>query len=226
MNIRIPLLVSCAMIVAMLTVSAWAWSIMPTHAIIAIHWGFDGRPDASMAATWGLLLLPAMACALTTLLAALPRIEPRRENLAASWKLYFAGWIGGIAVLLVTHVLVALNALGYAVDVPRWAILSVAALMAVLGNFLGKSRSTFFVGFRLPWTLSSEAAWEKSNRLAGRGFFLTGLVTMAVVVFAGTVAGGGTLGAGVTASVLIGGVASYIQWKHDAGRGLGDSSGT
>ena len=36
----------------------------------------------------------------------------------------------------------------------------------------------FFVVMRLPWTLSSELAWEKSNRLAGRLFVVTGTETL------------------------------------------------
>ena len=50
------------------------------------------------------------------------------------------------------------------------------ALFMVIGNYLGKVRSNFIFGIRTPWTLSSEDAWDKTHRLGGWLFFVTGLL--------------------------------------------------
>jgi immunity protein, SdpI family len=223
MNFRTPLIVSFVLIAAMVAVSAWGWVAVPAHAQMAVHWGVDGRPNGFMSKTGGLLMLPGVAIALTGLFVLIPKIEPRRANLLASRKLYLTGWYGGIAMLAFAHLLTVMNAAGLQVDTPRWIVVAVSLLFLAIGNFMGKSRSTFLVGLRLPWTLASEAAWEKSSRIAGRGLVATGVATLVTVIFAGTAYGAAICAIGALLSFTIGGVASYIYWKRDANRSNGDS---
>jgi uncharacterized membrane protein len=223
MSFRTPLIVSFVLIAAMAAVSAWGWVAVPDHAQMAVHWGVDGRPNGFMPKTTGLLMLPCIALALTGLFVLLPRIEPRRANLISSRKLYLAGWYGGIGMIAVSHLLTVLNAAGLHVDTPRWIAIALSLLLVVLGNFMGKSRSTFFVGLRLPWTLTSEMAWEKSSRIAGRGLVTTGVVALLTVLFVGTTIGILVVAIGALLSFTVGGVASYLYWKHDTRRNDGDT---
>ncbi len=223
MSFRTPLIVSLVLIVAMVAISAWGWVAVPAHAQMAVHWAVDGRPNGFMSKTTGLLMLPCIAIALTGLFLLLPRIEPRRANLFSSRKLYFAGWYGGIAMLAIAHLLTVMNGAGLRADTPRWIVIALSLLFLVLGNFMGKSRSTFFVGMRLPWMLTSEMAWEKSSRIAGRGFVATGAAALATVFFVGTIAGILVIAIGALLSATVGGIASYFYWKHDTHRSDGDS---
>jgi uncharacterized membrane protein len=223
MSFRAPLIVSFVLIAAMVAISAWGWVAVPAHAQMAVHWGIDGRPNGFIPKTTGLLMLPAIAIALTGLFLVIPRIEPRRNNLFSSRKLYFAGWYGGIAMLAISHLLTVMNAAGLHVDTPRWIVIALSLLFLLLGNFMGKSRSTFFVGMRLPWTLTSEAAWEKSSRIAGRGFVVTGATAVLTVLFVGTIAGILIIAIGALLSATTGGIASYVYWKRDTHRNDGDS---
>jgi uncharacterized membrane protein len=223
MSLRTPLIVSFILIAAMVAISAWSWVAVPAHAQIVVHWGLDGRPNGFMPKTAGILMLPAVAIALTGLFVLIPRIEPRRANLLSSRKLYFAGWYGGLAMLVVAHILTLVNAAGYPIDTPRWITAALALLFLALGNFMGKSRSTFFVGLRLPWTLTSEVAWEKSSRIAGRGLVATGLATLLALIFTETTYGAAICAVGAALSFTVGGVVSYVAWKRDANRNNGDS---
>ena len=54
--------------------------------------------------------------------------------------------------------------------------LAVGTLFIIVGNYLGKTRSNFFIGIRTPWTLSSDSVWQKTHRLAGKLFMLSGLI--------------------------------------------------
>src|SRR5690606_41996348 len=88
MKVR-PLLVTGALVVlGMLAISAWAWPQIPADALVPVHWGADGTADGFASKTWGLLGLPLLTTGLTLLLAFLPRIEPRRQNLARSATAY------------------------------------------------------------------------------------------------------------------------------------------
>jgi len=223
MNFRTPLIVSLVLIAAMVAISAWGWVAVPAHAQLAVHWGIDGRPNGFMPKTAGLLMFPGIAIALTGLFVLIPKIEPRRANLLSSRKLYLTGWYGGIAMLAIAHLLTVMNAAGLQVDTPRWMVVALSLLLLAIGNFMGKSRSTFFVGLRLPWTLTSEAAWEKSSRIAGRGLVATGSTALVTLIFARTAYGATICAVGALLSFAIGGIASYVYWKRDANRSNGDS---
>lgn len=58
---------------------------------------------------------------------------------------------------------------------PKISIMGLCVLFAVIGAFLGKVAPNRFVGVRTPWSRASRLAWEKSNRLAGRLLFWSGL---------------------------------------------------
>jgi len=223
MRIRMPLIISFFVIAAMVALSAWAWMVLPPDARIAAHWGLNGRPNGYMPKTVGLSLAPALAFVLSLFFAALPGIEPRRANLLASRKLYLAGWYGTLVILAFTHLFVVRNAMGLPTAGPHAIVIVTALFLIVVGNFLGKSHSNFFVGVRLPWTLSSDLAWEKSNRIAGYGFVATGVATLLAATLVGLIAAVAILTVGVVLSVLVGGIVSYFTWKNDPDKREGSS---
>jgi uncharacterized membrane protein len=215
MSRRTPFVVSLLVIIAMVAIGLWGWVALPDGARIAVHWDASGHPNNYASKALGLFALPGAALAIAALFAILPYIEPRRANLLASRKLYLTGWYGSLFILANAQLLIVLHATGRVVDIRQWTLGAVGLLYVFLGNFMGKSRSNFFVGVRLPWTLSSELAWSKSNRLAGFGLMATGLATLAAVFAAKPTTPAIVLIAGTTLSVTVAAVASYFYWKHD-----------
>jgi uncharacterized membrane protein len=61
-------------------------------------------------------------------------------------------------------------------------MLAVGVLFMLLGNYMGKLRRNFFVGIRTPWTLASDAVWERTHRFGGRLFVLGGLAMVIVAL--------------------------------------------
>jgi uncharacterized membrane protein len=222
MSIRMPLIVSLVLIAAMIAFSAWAWPAIPPEAHIAIHWDIHGQPNGYAPKQIALAFAPALAALLTAIFALWPRIEPRRGNLATGRLAYEAGWLGAVGVVAVAHVLVVMQARGAKLDIAGDVAIALAVLLIVLGNFLGKSRANFFVGVRTPWSLSSDLAWEKSNRLAGRLFVATGLLTLGALALANAQIALIAMGAGIAGSALVAIVASYIYWKRDPDSRPGD----
>jgi uncharacterized membrane protein len=218
MKLRLPLMMSAVLLALMAAVSTWGWLVLPDGARIASHWGFDGRVSATLSKAAGLLLLPAIGLAVCALIAIIPVIEPRRENLIASRKAFLAIWLGALSAIAVAHALMVMTALGYAIDVPGVLIVAIAGVIAVAGNYLGKVRSNFFVGIRTPWTLSSDLAWEKSHRMLGRLFVFSALITLAVRFAVTVEAGYIALAATLTSSALIAIASSYVYWKQDPER--------
>lgn len=164
---------SISLLLAMFVVAGFTWSSAPNS--IPVHWGITGQPDRYGGKFEGLLAIPIAALALYLLLLFLPRIDPRRVNYDR---------FGGVYLLLKT-VLVAFMAVVYAVQV-MWVQgimvdmavvvpLIIGLLLMVIGNYLGKLRSNWFVGIKTPWTLASEESWIKTHRLGGIFFVAVGL---------------------------------------------------
>lgn len=221
MSIRIPLIATVILAGAMLALSLWAWPQLPPHAAIVTHWDLNGKPNGHMGKAMALLFGPVAVIVLSVILALVPRIEPRRLNLASSAKFYRAVWIGALCVLAIAHGAIVATALHYAINVGVVILSAAAAFFIVLGNYLGKTRSNFFAGVRTPWTLSSDYSWERTHRLAGKLFMATGATTIAALVFypqriAGLILFGMAL---VTAAVAI--VMSYVYWSRDPARDTG-----
>lgn len=199
-------------------VAAWVWLRLPSGARVPMHWNAAGHVDG-YGSPASLLLLPGMMLFLTLLFAVLPSIEPRRAHLLRSSRAYCAVWLGVVILMGVLHGAIVLNVLGVAVPVGRVAMAGTGILFTVLGNYLGKVRSNFFFGVRTPWTLSSELAWNKTHRLAGRWFLILGI---AIVVAALVGASDLALLYGLFASLVAAGIAtiaySYFVWRSDPQR--------
>jgi uncharacterized membrane protein len=220
MKIRTLLLVGGALVMGMLALSAWAWPQIPDGASIPIHWGPTGEADGYGPKWVGLLGLPAAAVAILLVMAVVPRIEPRRRNLERSSTAYVAIGIAVVAFQAALHVFAILAALGRATNIAPVAEIGIGLLFVVMGNFLGKTRSSWLFGIRTPWTLSSERSWQRTHRLGGYLFMALGLAMILSALLLPPPACvwlllGGLLG---TVAILVG--YSYLVWRDDPDRSV------
>ena len=51
---------------------------------------------------------------------------------------------------------------------------------AAMGNLMHSVKPNYFVGIRLPWTLSNDENWRKTHQLASKVWFVGGLVVAAL----------------------------------------------
>ena len=217
MGIRAPLIMSILIVAGMAALSASTWPLIPDNAAIAIHWGLNNQPNGFAPKALALLVMPAMAVLLTLLFAFLPRLAGAGA-LARGATAYEVGWMGGLLMLAVCHVLIVMAARGYRPDIAANVCFAVGLLLTVVGNFLGRTRPNPFVGIRTFWSLRSDLAWDKSNRAAGRMFVAVGLVTLASVAVSGGKLATLVLLVGVLSSTLIAVTLSYVYWKQDPER--------
>ncbi len=201
---------------AMAAFSLYAWFQLPADAQVAIHWNVDGHVDNFASKGWGLFTTPLVTLALAGLLKALPFLEPRRENFEKSPKLVGATWIGISLVMWVAHLMVVGTALGWVVDFFRLLGVALGLMMMLIGNYAAKSKSMFMIGFRTPWTLSSETVWTKTHRLFGRLFMLGGFFMIVVPLFvSGTKVFAYLIFGTVMVPVLIAMVYSWAVWHQE-----------
>jgi len=178
MKLQRALIVAAVLIAATAVLGLWGYGRLPAGAVMGYNYGLDGRPHAFMSKAVGLSLMPAIGAGVVLLLALLPRLAPIKKGLAESAEPYGLLVTGLAAIFLVSEAALIAHALDASFDVLRWVFLAVAALLVLLGNFLGKVRHNFVFGVRTPWTLTDARVWDKTHRFTGR-LLLAGGVLLA-----------------------------------------------
>ena len=214
MRLRSTLMVVLAIIVVMLSMSAYTWHQLPEGSQIPIRFDLNGNPTNYGGKVMGLLFAPIIAVMLTVLYITIPLVEPRSRHLRLSQQAYSATIIATMILLAIIHGAITAIALEINVDINTVIDISVGIVLIVVGNFMSKTRSTFFFGIRTPWTLTSELSWYKTHRLGSRlfvihgiGFIISGLVpgsTLLIFLIVSMI---------ITTIVLL--YYSYLVWKDD-----------
>lgn len=215
LSIRNLVIFSGLILVVMFALSAWAWVQIPADQLIPVHWGINGEPDRYGSKFEGLLLMPIIFTAVTALLAVIPRIDPRGQNILRSGKAYGALWIGMMLFFLALHAILILNTLGVNIPIEVVVPIGVGTLFMIIGNYMGKVRRNYMFGIRTPWTLASELSWNKTHRLGGRLFVLLGLAMVISAAFANGMVTFVVMFAGIIGMLLWTLIYSYIVWKQD-----------
>ena len=132
---------------------------------IATHFGVDGQPDGWSSKALAVFGLPAILAGINLLLHFALRTDPKRKNMSPA-LFNIAIWTVP-AVSILTNAFVLANALGYESRIELILPLLVSLLFIVIGNYLPKTKQSYTMGIKLPWTLASEENWNRTHRLAG-----------------------------------------------------------
>lgn len=183
--IRTGLIWSAGAIAVMLGILYWAMGALPGSEQIPVHWGLSG-PDSfsdKPGALFTLALLPGAAFFVAALMALAPMLDPFKDNLRKSHRAYLAVWASTMILLTALTAGLAFSMSQAANPDAEVSKLLVRGMIAgcgltfmVLGNYLPKTRPSFFLGFRTPWTLTSDYTWEKTHRLGGRLLMIAGMM--------------------------------------------------
>ncbi|MDQ3124934.1 MAG: SdpI family protein [Pseudomonadota bacterium] len=195
------------------------WTIFagPTE-LLPIHYNAAGQAD-----DWGsreLLGGGLVGLALLTLLmgGGMALAAGRTEDPARRRALRCAQLVVVLSIPLVT-LLIASASLSGVTDIS--GALSVALMSVVIlliGAFLGRVGPNPFVGVRTPWAYKSRLSWERSNRLAGRLFFVIGLAGLLTAPFAPRPLGLYAILAAIGVAAVLSIVESWRVWRTDPDR--------
>lgn len=189
----------------------------PTE-LMPVHWGADGQADG-----WGTRELVGgafLALGFVNLLIAggmglaAGRAEDpaRRRGLRMSQTVVLIA-LTGVALFAGSSTLGGVTDMGGAAPMAGMSL-----LFLLIGAFLGRVGANPFVGVRTPWTYKSKLAWERSNRLAGRLFFLLGLAGLAAAPLAPQPLGYQAVVAGVLIAAVLAVFESWRVWRADPDR--------
>lgn len=169
-------------LVALMAVAALAfWSELPER--IPTHYDFSGRPDDWMPKWPGALLFPALGLGVWLLLLGLRAIDPRRAHYDRFEDTYWKILNVLTLVFALEQAAIVAMGLGVPLEPGRANYFILGLLLALLGNWMPRIKSNWWMGIRTPWTLESEAVWRSTHRLAGWLFVASGIVVMAAALF-------------------------------------------
>lgn len=194
-------------------VGTWVYPDLPVMA--ATHWGAHGEVNGWIPRFWAVAVWPLCIGVIAGLAPLLPAISPRRFEIRPFGDTYWVLMLAFEAFVLIVGVCAMLAAADYPVSIPMVVTLAVGAVFVLFGNYMGKLRKNFFIGIRTPWTLASDAVWERTHRMAGWLFVAAGLAW----IIAGLLgASPGWLIAIVLAAVLVPYTYSFFVYRNLEGR--------
>ena len=147
---------------------------------VITHWSFRGIANGYSSKTTGALIFPLFMTIIYILFIALPFLDPKKENYVKFEKYYH--WFKDLFLLFMLAIFIITGAvnLGAKININFVVPFLVGVLFIALGSMMKKVKQNWFVGFRFPWSLSSENVWNKTNRFGGWSLMLCGAFMMFV----------------------------------------------
>jgi len=196
---------------------AWTFLAGPTE-LLPVHWNASGQADdwGTREVVGGVLVGMAM---LTVLLGGgMGLAAGRAEDPARRRALGYAQLVVVLSLPLIS-LLIASASLSGATDISGALPMALISLVILLiGAFLGRVGPNPVVGVRTPWAFKSRLAWDRSNRLAGRLFFIIGLAGLLTAPFAPRPLGLYALLAAILVAAVWSGIESWRVWRTDPDR--------
>ena len=144
-------------------VGAAVYSRLPET--MATHWNLNGEPDGWSSRPFAVFGLPGILLAVNLFLPFALKADPKHANMSDKLVL-ISLWTIPLVSLLCCGMTLA-RGLGYAVRVERWVPIFMGVLFILIGNYLPKTKQSYTMGIKLPWTLASEENWNRTHRLGG-----------------------------------------------------------
>ena len=143
---------------------------------IATHFGANGEANGWSSRAFAVFGLPAFMAGINLLVWFALHTDPKKKNMNPALRI-LALWIAPTLSVLM-YAMTMGNALGYATRIEIVTPLLVGLLFIVVGNYLPKTKQSYTMGIKLPWTLASEENWNRTHRIAGFLWVLGGAVTI------------------------------------------------
>lgn len=150
---------------------------------LPIHWNIHGQVDNYAPKNQAVWMFPLITLAIYILFQFLPRLDPKKDKyklFQKEWEIIQTAFIIFFGYMQFITFYVTLNK---NVNMMPLMFIGLGSLFILLGNYLSKIRQNYFIGIKVPWTLSSEENWNKTHRYASWCFVIAGMLTLVEAYF-------------------------------------------
>ena len=152
-------------------VGALVYSRLPEQ--VATHFDLQGNPDGWSSRPFAVFGLPGILLAVNLLIPFALQADPKHKNMSGA-LVNIVIWTVPVISLLCSGLTLG-RALGYDLRIEMVLPVFMGLLFILIGNYLPKTKQSYTMGIKLPWTLASEENWNRTHRLAGFLWVIAGL---------------------------------------------------
>ena len=152
------MIITSIMILLPMIIGVVLWDKLPSE--IATHFGTDNQANGWSSKPMTVFGMPLLMLALQWFCFLITSNDPKKRNI--NKKMFtFVLWLVPI-ISLITMMSTYAMALGYSVDIGMIVNFLMGIVFIGIGNYMHKIKQNYTVGIKIPWTLSSEANWNKT----------------------------------------------------------------
>ncbi|MCP8970840.1 SdpI family protein [Ectobacillus ponti] len=166
-------------VLALITIGIGVWGHFHLPDTLPIHWNWQGEVDGYGSKYSVIFGFPIIAVVLYVMRVATPKLDPRKENYEKFKGSYAVIMNTLFTFFVIMYGIVILNGAGYEIDVNTIMPVLVGLLFIILGNYMQRLKSNYFIGVRTPWALHNDEVWRYTNRVGARTFVIAGVVLIA-----------------------------------------------
>lgn len=149
------------------------WQDLPEK--VPVHWDIHGDIDR-YGDKLELLLIPILLPFLVyAIFSLVPLIDPKGKIQQMGNKYFMLK--AAMTIFMSVLAMIILYAVKHeSLYNPNYIVLLIGVLILILGNYFKTLRANYFIGIRTPWTLENETVWKATHKLAGKIWFVGGLL--------------------------------------------------
>jgi uncharacterized membrane protein len=145
---------------------------------VAVHFNLEGEADRmgnKNEMVIGVCIMAVVAVGIYFLMKYLPNIDPKRSEKADSKSFKK---IAHAVILLLSGIGISIvySAVIGKITIGNLLFPALGIFFTYMGNIMYNLKPNYFAGIRTPWTLHNEANWKTTHRLAGKFWFIGGIV--------------------------------------------------
>ncbi|PKK89691.1 MAG: hypothetical protein CVV64_12870 [Candidatus Wallbacteria bacterium HGW-Wallbacteria-1] len=168
---------SLLLLVIQISVALGISRYIPDNAKVPIHWNMDGIADNFTSPQKAVWFLWAINVTLVLFFMLLPLFSVRYSASKGRFDRIMPSICSTTVLFIAILQIMSLMSAAEMVNLAGIHILTAVGIMFILlGNLLPKLPSSFFVGIRTPWSLSSESVWRRTHSTGGITFMISGLI--------------------------------------------------
>lgn len=150
------------------------WGKLPDE--LPTHWNAEGVVDGWSSKGFAVFGLPIFLFVIHWICLLATNADPKKQN-HTDKILGIVLWICPVISVL-GGVLIYGTALGMEFEVDKIVLILMGLMFIIIGNYLPKCKQNYTIGIKIPWTLNDEENWNKTHRMGGRLWVISGFAIM------------------------------------------------
>lgn len=183
---------------------------------IPTSWGFDGNVTYDSKNT--IWMITGMLVLFAFMFDILPHIDPRKKNYQKFGRIYDFFAVGlQLFLSAMIGIIISESHHPGRIQTGKVVLIAFSIMFVLLGNYMPKIQSNFYMGIKTPWTLASDEVWRKTHRFAGKLYVCSGGLTLLASLLLPASVAGWILMALVLGTSVVVMLASYLWWREEDG---------